>query len=154
MAYRNILRPPSLVRPRLLFLPAILAPVAVVLLYRSVSRIMAASRIATLTPQRFHILLALSEQDLHGSAIVRRVLDHTDGELHLWPATLYGNLESLRKDGLIVELGAGERPEGESEKRRYYRLTSEGRRALSSNAERMTRLAEVARRNLGRQESS
>ena len=124
------------------------------LLYRSVVHEMPAPRLETLTPQRFHILLALSERDLHGSAIVRLVLDHTDGELHLWPATLYGNLEFLRKDGLIAELGDGERPAGESEKRRYYRLTPRGRRALAANAERMTRLAEVARRNLGRQESS
>ena len=103
-----------------------------------------------LTRQRYHILLALSGGDLHGSAIVRVVLEQTESELHLWPATLYGNLEVLARDGLIDELGEGERPRGESEKRRYYRITAKGARALELHTEHMARLVEAARQNLRR----
>lgn len=103
-----------------------------------------------LTRHRYHILLALSGGDLHGSAIVRVVLEQTRGALHLWPATLYGNLELLADDGLIDELGENERPPGESERRRYYRITRKGARALEAHTEHMADLVETARRNLRR----
>lgn len=103
-----------------------------------------------MTPQRYHILLALSGGDLHGSGVVRVVLENTDGELRLWPATLYGHLEGLTQERLIEELGPKERPEGESEKRRYYRITSKGARALADHTERMARLVKTARHNLRR----
>lgn len=103
-----------------------------------------------LTRQRYHILLALSGGDLHGSGIVRVVLEHTDGELHLWPATLYGNLEVLSRERLIDELGENERPPGESEKRRYYRITAKGARALDAHTDQLARLVETARQNLRR----
>lgn len=103
-----------------------------------------------LTRQRYHILLALSGGDMHGSGIVRVVLEQTEGELHLWPATLYGNLEVLSRDRLIDELGEAERPPGESEKRRYYGITAKGVRALAAHTEQMARLVETARQNLRR----
>ena len=102
---------------------------------------------AHLKAQWFHILLALSSGDLHGSGIVRAVLEQTDGELRLWPATLYGALEALAEDGLIRELGAGTRPQ-ESERRRYYRITSTGRQTLALEADRMARLARAAHQAL------
>ena len=103
----------------------------------------------TLKPHWFHILLALSARDLHGSGIVREVLALTDGELRLWPATLYGSLEALTEDGLIGELSSSERPDGESERRRYYGITPVGRRVLSDEAERMARLVAAARERIG-----
>lgn len=108
---------------------------------------------APLTQQRYHILLALSAGDLHGSGIVRVILKQTDGELHLWPATLYGNLEILARDRLIEELGEADRPPGTSEKRRYYRITAKGARALGVHTEQMARLVETARQNLRRRGS-
>ena len=53
----------------------------------------------------FFILLSLAERDRHGSGIVRDVLELTDGELRLWPVTLYGSLDELREHGWIRELG-------------------------------------------------
>jgi DNA-binding PadR family transcriptional regulator len=104
---------------------------------------------ARLKSQWFYILLALAAEDLHGSGIVRNVLEHTDGTLRLWPATLYGALEAMVDDGLIQELASDQRPEGQSERRRYYRITDKGRGALSVEAERMARLASTARQTLG-----
>jgi DNA-binding PadR family transcriptional regulator len=51
--------------------------------------------------QWFHILLALSNESLHGYAIQRSVLDRTAGKLRLWPATLYRLLAALEDEGYI-----------------------------------------------------
>ena len=97
----------------------------------------------------FQILTALAEDDLHGLAIVRSVLDQTEGTLQLWPATLYGSLEALTEAGLIRELGGDEHPADESSQRRYYRLTEEGRVALRREAERLGAFASLALNRLG-----
>jgi DNA-binding PadR family transcriptional regulator len=103
-----------------------------------------------LTPHRFHILAALAACDLHGSGIVRDVLDQTDGALRLWPATLYGALDDLEGEGLIRELDDPERPDGTSHKRRYYRITRDGRAALAQEAERLRAVAGRAMERLER----
>lgn len=97
-----------------------------------------------LKPNWFHILTALAERDLHGSGIVRDVLDQTGGEVRLWPATLYGSLEEMADQGLIQELTGDEHPDGASERRRYYRITPEGRSALRRHAARLASLAGTA----------
>ncbi len=103
-----------------------------------------------MSPHRFHILAALASRDLHGSGIVRDVLDQTGGTLRLWPATLYGALDDLEGEGLIRELEDHERPDRTSQKRRYYRLTRVGRTALTREAERLQAVAGRAIERLGR----
>ena len=103
-----------------------------------------------LKPQWFHILLALSVDTLHGSGIVRSVLNETEGKIHLWPATLYGSLDDLAELGWIEEvIDPCERPEGESEKKRFFRITLAGARVLAADAERMRALARTALARLG-----
>lgn len=102
-----------------------------------------------LSPHRFHILVALADRALHGSGVVRDVLDQTDGALRLWPATLYGMLDELQGEGLIEEVTGDARPEGVSERRRYYRITRAGRRVLARETERLSGLVDVAERRLG-----
>ncbi len=81
---------------------------------------------------------------MHGFAIQRDVKEQTGGQLHLWPATLYGSLDELCERALIDELkDPADRP-AESEKRRYYRITELGRHALAAEAERMRSLVELA----------
>jgi hypothetical protein len=58
------------------------------------------------------------DADLHGPTIVRTVLEHTGGEVRLWPATLYGSLEGPAEAGLVRELGEGEVPDDVSAQRR------------------------------------
>ena len=103
-----------------------------------------------LKPQWFHILLALSEETRHGSGIVRAVLHETQGKLHLWPATLYGSLDDLAGHGWIEEVSdPAERPAGESEKKRFYRIMPDGARLLAAEAERLHALATTALSRLG-----
>jgi DNA-binding PadR family transcriptional regulator len=93
----------------------------------------------------FHILLALADGDRHGAAITRDVLDLTGGALRLWPATLYGSLEELREAGFIEELEEPRRPEGESGRKRFYRLTGTGRQALAREVARLEGVVTTAR---------
>jgi len=102
----------------------------------------------TLRPNWFHVLVALAQGDRHGSAVARDVLDQTDGQLRLWPATLYRTLDDMAREGLITELAGDDHPEGASARRRYYRITPRGRAELSAAAERMSGLARLARRRL------
>jgi DNA-binding PadR family transcriptional regulator len=89
----------------------------------------------------FHILLALADDDLHGHGITRRVLDATDGEVRLWPVTLYSSLDELARLEWIRELTGDEHPAGMSNKRRYFRITNQGRQALAAEAKRMHALS-------------
>lgn len=98
---------------------------------------------ASLKPHVFYILLALADGDRHGLAIARDVHVLSDGSVRLWPATLYGSLDELRSRKLIEELD--EHPDKDTERKRYYRLTKGGRAVLTDEADRLGRLARLAR---------
>lgn len=101
-----------------------------------------------LTPAMFHVLLALAGEDMHGYAILKEVELRTAGEVKLSTGTLYGIIKRLLADGLIVELR--QRPAAhDDERRRYYRLTIQGRELASAEAARMEKVVALARsRNL------
>lgn len=94
------------------------------------------------------ILLALADSDLHGLAVARAVQELSDGETRLWPASLYGTLDELADGGLIHELDDPHRPADESDKKRFYRLTRAGHRALAAETDRLAALVKVARSRL------
>jgi PadR family transcriptional regulator PadR len=92
------------------------------------------------------ILLALADSDLHGLGIARAVQELSDGRTRLWPAALYGTLDELTESGLIEELDdPRQRPADESEKKRFYRLTRAGQRALAVETQRLAALVKVAK---------
>jgi DNA-binding PadR family transcriptional regulator len=95
------------------------------------------------------VLLALADSDLHGLGIARAVQELSGGRTRLWPASLYGTLEELNESGLIEELDdPRERPVDESEKKRFYRLTRAGRRALAAETDRLAALVKTAKSRL------
>jgi DNA-binding PadR family transcriptional regulator len=100
-----------------------------------------------LSPQAFHILVALAERDQHGYGIMQDVAARTAGKLRLSAGTLYGSIKRLLEEGLIVELSDRQRPKAEPdvERRRYYRLTALGRKIAMQEVNRMTELLEQAR---------
>jgi DNA-binding PadR family transcriptional regulator len=104
---------------------------------------------APLSPQAFHILIALASRDQHGYGIMQDVAARTGGKLRLSAGTLYGLVKRLLEDGLIVELADSQRPvkHGDDERRRYYRLTPIGRKAARTEVNRMSELLEQARSN-------
>jgi DNA-binding PadR family transcriptional regulator len=95
------------------------------------------------------ILLALAESDLHGLGIARAVQDLSDGQTRLWPASLYGTLDELSESGWIEELDdPRDRPADQSDKKRFYRLTRTGYRALAAETDRLGALVKIARSRL------
>jgi len=99
-----------------------------------------------LRPSVFHILLALSDGDLHGYGIMQEVAEHTAGQIRLGPGTLYGAIKRLLTDKLIVEVEERPDPELDDERRRYYRLTDFGQRVLKAEVRRITKMVAVAQR--------
>jgi DNA-binding PadR family transcriptional regulator len=93
----------------------------------------------------FQILLALVGEDLHGYGIMRQVAEQTDGRMRLGPGTLYSSIQSLLEGKFIEELDLREDTKLGQERRRYYRLTSAGRKLARSEAERLADLLRVAR---------
>ena len=99
---------------------------------------------APLTPAMFHVLLALAGDDLHGYAILKEVELRTGGEVRLSTGTLYGIIKRLLNEGLIIE--RRERPSAhDDERRRYYRLTPQGRQVAAAEAERLEKVVALAR---------
>lgn len=73
------------------------------------------------------------------------VEERTDGRLRLSPSSLYAAIKRLLEQGLIEELADRPDPENDDQRRRYYRLTSFGRRVAMAEAKRLERLIADAR---------
>lgn len=95
---------------------------------------------------QFHVLVALTEVDRHGYAIMQAVESSSDGIVRMGPATLYGTLKRLVDNGLAEE--SAHRPATDDERRRYYRLTGLGRRVCAAEADRLAGLVRITRKNL------
>jgi DNA-binding PadR family transcriptional regulator len=93
----------------------------------------------------FQILLSLADEDLHGYGIMRRVADQTGGRMRLGPGTLYTSIQSLLEEKFIEEVDQSHSPQLVRERRRYYRLTTAGRKLARAEAERLAHLLRVAR---------
>src|ERR1700684_3907918 len=93
----------------------------------------------------FHIMLSLAGGAQHGYGIMQQVLNQTTGKVRLWPATLYGSIKRLVEAGLIEESDERPAPELDDARRRYYRLTSLGRRVLDAECERLQDLVRSIR---------
>jgi DNA-binding PadR family transcriptional regulator len=99
-----------------------------------------------LTPVVLHMLLALADarQGKHGYAVAREVEELTEGQIRMGPGTLYGSIDRLLAAALIEECHP--RVTDDAERRRYYKLTSFGRRVLSLELERLQSVVLIARR--------
>ena len=112
-----------------------------------------------LTPVVLHMLLALAESDelplssgKHGYALAQEVEAMTDGQVRMGPGTLYGSIQRMLASGLIEEVSrarSGGRvrvsQSDDDERRRYYRLTMLGHRALGLELARLAQVVAIAR---------
>ena len=90
-----------------------------------------------LSPAVFHILLALANGERHGYDIMREVALDTLGAMRLGPGTLYGCLKRMLDAGLVTECAKRPDRELDDERRRYYRATDLGLRAVRAEAARL-----------------
>jgi len=96
-----------------------------------------------LRPAIYHILLALVDHDRHGLGIADEIVRFSDGSLDLGPGTLYRSLAELAETGVIRTVPA---PSADADPRRkYYRITPEGRDLVERETARLDRLVEEAR---------
>ncbi len=99
-----------------------------------------------LSPAILHILLSLAGEERHGYGIMQDVTRQSQGRYKLGPGTLYDNLQRLLNQGIVDEL---QRPVEEGgERRRYYQLTSLGRRVLGAEVERLEQIVREAKAHL------
>ncbi len=99
-----------------------------------------------LNPATLHILLSLAGESRHGYAIMQEVARQSEGQYKLGPGTLYDNLQKLSEQGWVEEAA---RPAADDDsRRRYYRLTREGRKALTLEVSRLERVVRSAKAHL------
>jgi DNA-binding PadR family transcriptional regulator len=97
----------------------------------------------SLTAAVVHVLLSLGGGERHGYGILKDVLRQSEGRVRLGPGTIYGTLQRLMELGWVEETDSPARA-GDS-RRRYYRLTRSGRRALTAEVDRLDGLVRAAR---------
>ena len=94
---------------------------------------------------KFHILLALADDDRHGYAIIQDVAARTSGALKLSAGTLYRSIQRMLEEGLIAEVRERPAPEEDDERRRYYRITPFGSAVARAETRRLSELVRLAR---------
>jgi DNA-binding PadR family transcriptional regulator len=78
----------------------------------------------------FSILLALSLRERHGYEIIKQVQEDSNGKINLGPGALYTSIKQLRANGLILEV-----LHQDDSRRRYYKLSGAGMKALKEELE-------------------
>lgn len=91
------------------------------------------------------VLLALTDGNAHGWEIIRRIRVIEETARTPSSGSLYTAMLRMEESGLIEEVDAPDEP-GMDLRRRYYGLTSFGRRVLAAETARLARLVERARR--------
>jgi len=100
--------------------------------------------------------MALADGERHGYGIMQDVARQTGGALQLGPGTLYGCLKRMLSARLVEESDERPDPALDDERRRYYRITALGGRAVRAEARRLADAVSAAigkrlldRRNAG-----
>ena len=98
-----------------------------------------------LTTPMFQVLVALADGEKHGYAIIKEVRRRTDDKVVLTAGTLYGVIKRFVDEGLIVESEERPDPALDDERRRYFRLSANGRAVATAEARRMEEAVRHAR---------
>jgi DNA-binding PadR family transcriptional regulator len=98
-------------------------------------------RLMPLTPAVFFILFALADGEKHGYAIMQEATKLSDGKFRMGPGTLYTTIQRLLELELLEEVaGSGDA----DSRRRYYRLTWQGRSLLDREISRLEAVLRLA----------
>ena len=86
-----------------------------------------------LTETVYYVLLALL-QPAHGYLIKSRVEEMSGGQVRLAPGTLYGALDNLGKQKLIIRVPS------DDPRRKVYQITEQGVQILAEDTQRMAHM--------------
>src|SRR5438132_6907742 len=98
-------------------------------------------RLLPLTPAVFFILFALADGEKHGYAIMQQTTKLSEGRFRMGPGTLYTTIQRLLDLSLIEEFSVSSDLDS---RRRYYRLTRQGKALLSLEINRMGAVLQLA----------
>jgi DNA-binding PadR family transcriptional regulator len=98
-----------------------------------------------LKPVVFQILISLADGERHGYGITQDIVGRTAARMRLEPGNLYRNIRAALDAGLIVESDRRPAPDLDDERRRYYRITSFGRRVAAAETARLEAIVAEAR---------
>ena len=98
-----------------------------------------------LNPREYLILFALTSGPSHGYGLIKDIEHETEGQVALDPANLYRSIKRLIRVGRVQPAERSSSLEAGKERRRYYEITRLGRRVAVAEAERLDRLAALAR---------
>jgi DNA-binding PadR family transcriptional regulator len=101
-------------------------------------------RLLPLTPAVFFILFALADGDKHGYAIMQETTKLSEGRFRMGPGTLYTTIQRLLELSLIEEVWEMNDGDKRESRRRYYRLTRQGRALLDLEINRMGAVLRLA----------
>lgn len=90
-----------------------------------------------LPPATFYVLFALANGEKHGYAILKEARELSDHLFQIGPATLYTTIQRLVGNGWITPVT---NDQSADPRRRYYRLTPSGRKAVHNELARMEAL--------------
>ncbi len=85
---------------------------------------------ATLTPLMFQILVALSQGERHGYAIMQEIEERTEGEFSIGAGSLYRSIKQLLRAGFVEDI----EKEHVRSQRRYYKITKIGKQRAAADA--------------------
>ncbi len=95
----------------------------------------------------YYVLAALLDERLHGYGIIKKATVLSGGVLKLTTGTLYGAVDRLVRQGLVVADGE---EEVDGRLRRYYRISDAGAEAVRGEARRMRQAARAVDAHAGR----
>jgi DNA-binding PadR family transcriptional regulator len=96
-----------------------------------------------LKPAIFDILVSLADGERHGWALTQDIQQRTGASIDA--GNLYRSLRTMIDAGLIEESPHRPAPDLDDERRRYYRITTEGRRAAREEIARLEALLRTAK---------
>jgi len=99
-----------------------------------------------LAPQDFQVLLVLGEAAHHAYGLAKAVETLPEGGVRLEIGSLYRMLARLTTQGLIEDFDPPAGARGHEARRRYYRITSFGRRVAEAESSRLQAVLRMARR--------
>ncbi len=105
------------------------------------------TEVIPLSATDFHVLMVLSEGPSYGYSIMKAVEQHSGGAVSPDIGSLYRVLARLMSEGWVAEVEAPHDAPAASRgrARRYYDLTSEGKKVAHGEAARLEHLVRLAR---------
>ncbi len=98
-----------------------------------------------LNPRVFAILMVLLEAPSHGYGLKQAVEERSAGRIRLDPGSMYRSIARMVDDAWIEAVDPPAAPDSDA-RRRYYGVTSLGRRVARAEAERLRSLLDRADR--------